>query len=60
MKNFIKVADRLYTTIKNLHESFDTCVDRCGYGPCSVCDALNEYKNQRARLKKEKNNDETD
>jgi len=58
MKDFVKVADKLYNTIYHLHMSFESCVDRAGYGPCGVCDALNEYKNQRSRLNKEKKNGE--
>ena len=56
MKDFVKVADKLYNTVYHLHASFDICVGRAGYGPCGICVALEEYKNQRSRLNKEKEN----
>lgn len=58
MKDFVKVSDKLYNTIYHLHNSFESCVDRAGYGPCSICTALEEYKNQRNRLNKEKKHGE--
>lgn len=57
MKDFVKVADKLYNTINHLHNSFESCVDRAGYGPCGVCDTLEEYKTQRDRLNKENSHD---
>ena len=56
MKELVKVADKLYDTVYQLHTSFDICVARAGYGPCGICGALEEYKNQRSRLNKEKEN----
>ena len=58
MKDFVKVADKLYNIAYHSHMSFDSCIERASYGPCSICYVLEEYKNQRSMLNKEKKNGE--